>query len=319
MKTKYRFGFWLALLLLTGTVMTPAPAVWGAQSSRFELIERDGTKVVLAGIPRRVVALSRSTAQILWHLGIKPVGIPSSPALPPELQGIPQLGIAMRPDLEKIKALHPDLVIGFFDFKATLKPIFAEHGIPAYFIDDQRYTDTLAAITKLGVAFNRRAPARKLLETIKKRERKVLSKVAGQPSPRVMILFGTADAFLLAGEKSYVGDLVKRLGGTNVTGLIKGAKGPVNGYLPLSLENVVALNPEIILRISHGNPEATQAIFRKEFSENPVWKQTNAVQHQRIYDLEPELFFANPGLQCSDALEKLANMLYRPGDAGSRR
>jgi iron complex transport system substrate-binding protein len=319
MKAKYRFGLFLAVLLLTGILLTPASAVWGAKSSQFELIERDGTKVTLANIPRRVVVLTQSTAQVLWHLGVKPVGITPSPALPQELQGISQVGMGMRPDLEKIKSLRPDLVISFFGFKSTLKSSFAEHGIPAYFIDDQRYTDTLNNITQLGAAFNRREQARKLLETMKERERKILSRIAGKPSPKVMIIFGTANSFMLAGEKSFAGDLVKILKGTNITGLMKGVKGPLNGYMPLSLENVVALNPDIILRISHGNPGATQAIFRKEFSENPIWKQLSAVQQKRVYDLEPKLFFANPGLQCSDALEKLADLLYRTDNAERRR
>jgi hypothetical protein len=52
MKTKCRFGLWPALFLLAGSMLTPAPAVWGAKSSKFELIERDGTKVVLRRSPK---------------------------------------------------------------------------------------------------------------------------------------------------------------------------------------------------------------------------------------------------------------------------
>ncbi len=287
-----------------------APVAMGQTTSGFVLTEGDGTQVILPQPPRRVVVLSWSTAEILLRLGIRPVGVSSSlQPLPPEFQGIAEVGMAMRPDIEKIQSVRPDLVIASSQFKATMKPIFADHGLRAYFIDNQRYTDALASITKLGTAFDRREQADRLLAGIKQRERAVLARIAGRRPPRVLIIFGTSESFMLAREESYVGDLVKTLRGINVATAMSSG-GMLSGYVPFSLEKVVESNPEVILRIAHGNPETTAAIFRKEFASDPVWKRIEAVRRGRVYDLEEGLFFANPGLKCSDALEKMAELLY---------
>ncbi len=304
------------VLLLTFCLLLMIGSGWNASvassqtTSRFVLIEGDGTQIVLPQLPRRVVVLSWSTAEILAHLGIRPVGVPASlQVLPPQLQGIPEVGMAMRPDIEKIKNVRPDLVIASSQFKATLKPILVDHGMRSYFIDNQLYTDGLASITKLGLAFDRQEVAERLLAGIKKRERAVLARIAGRRPPRVLIIFGTSESFMLAREDSYVGDLVRTLRGVNVTTAMSSG-GMFSGYVPFSLEKVVESNPEVILRIAHGNPETTTAIFQKEFASDPVWKRLEAIKRGRVYDLEAELFFANPGLKSIDALEKLAELLY---------
>jgi iron complex transport system substrate-binding protein len=148
-----------------------------------------------------------------------------------------------------------------------------------------------------------------LLNDLRGREAIVLAEIEGKEAPRVMIIFGTAESFQMARENSYPGNLVKMLNGKNITdGLNLGQNQAP--YITFSIEQVIEFNPQVILRISHGNPQEVNKIFNQEFSSNPVWQSIDAVKNDRVYDLSNDLFFANPGLKIIDALEELAGYLY---------
>jgi len=51
-------------------------------------------------------------------------------------------------------------------------------------------------------------------------------------------------------------------------------------------------------------------MFDKEFKKNDIWKHFKAVQTNRVYDLQEELFGTTGNLAVSQALEALAKMLY---------
>jgi iron complex transport system substrate-binding protein len=301
----------ISLTALVGCQSTPTVEPNPApEEPRLVLIEGDGTEVVLDEMPERLVVLSVNTAGILAALGVMPVGIANTARAPEALKDVPQVGIPMSPDIEQIIGLRPDLVISSSTFKATQKSMFEQNNIKAYFIDNQRYTDVVANIEMFGELFNKEAEAQALIDGIKVREQALLHSLANKNKvqPTVMVIFGTAASFMLSSQYSYVGEMVAILGGKNVT---ESMTVPGNAaHLPFSLENVVALNPDVILRISHGNPMETKAMFEREFASNPLWSHISAVQNDRVYDLSQALFFSNPGLTAIDALEELAQILY---------
>lgn len=290
---------------------TPAtPVVPAPQPVKFRLVESDGTVFERDGIPQRIIVLSVPTAIIMDRLGIELVGITqTSRVLPPRLANLPEAGIPRNPNVEVIRSLNPDLVIISRDFKQMNKAKMDQHRIPTYYIDNQLYEDTFKSIEILGGAFGKQAAANQLIREMRARETQVLNAVKGKPAPKVLILFGTAESFTMQKSNTYAGNLVQKLGGINIADQIRLAE-TSTGNIPLSIEQVVALNPDIILRISHGTPEETQKIFDKEFVTNPTWSVVSAQQNNRIHDLPTNLFFSNSGLQIIDSLEHLAKLMY---------
>lgn len=280
----------------------------------FRLLESDGTEFVSDGTPERIVVISVATAQIMDYLGIELVGITRSMrSLGGRLGELPTVGFPMEPSIEAIMALEPDLVIISSDFKDRHEEKMLQHNIPTYFIDNQTYEDTYKSIEILGKAFRKKEKAEELISQMRNKEQEVLNMVESknEPAPKVLILFGTGESFMMARETSYAGGLVKMLGGKNITeGVEIKLSGEFSNYLPISIEQVVDLNPEIILRISHGTAEAARMLYEEEFSRNPIWGAVSAHQNNRVYDLTQELFFANPGLKVVEALEELASIIY---------
>ncbi|KPU44427.1 high-affinity heme uptake system protein IsdE precursor [Oxobacter pfennigii] len=277
-----------------------------AADTKFRLAEGDGTELVLDKMPENIVVNSVGTAIVMNELGIELKGMTTTTRqLPEGLKGLTGIGTPPRPDIEKITSLNADLVIVSSEFKAAQGEMFKQNGITAYFIDNQLYSDTYESVEMLGKAFGKEEKARELLKGIKEREEKVLEEVKGKTQPKVLIIFGTSQSFQMATEVSYVGDMVKILGGVNVVNSTSGS------YVPFSTENIVEANPDVILRISHGSPEEVKVLYAKEFDTNPIWQSVNAVKSGRVYDLDYELFSSNPGLKTIDALEALAKLLYQ--------
>lgn len=281
-----------------------------AVDAGFRLVEGDGTEFVLEKAPERIVVNSLGTALIMDALGIPIAGMTTtSRQLPESLKGVPDVGTPPKPNIEKIVSLNPELTIVSSEFKDAQKDMFSQNGIKTYFIDNQMYADTYKSVEILGKAFGKEEKAEELLKDIKQREEKALARAENKTPPKVLVIFGTSQSFQIATDRSYVGNMVKMLKSTNIAD--KAAAGDNGGvYIPFSAENIVEENPDIILRIAHGNAEEVRKLYEKEFENNSIWKSVAAVKNNRVYDLEEELFRSNPGLKTIDALEALAKMLY---------
>ena len=116
------------------------------------------------------------------------------------------------------------------------------------------------------------------------------AKYQNTASPRVLILMGLpGGSYLVATESSYVGDLVKLAGGTNVYG-----NGNGQDFVNVNAEDMLQQNPDIILRTSHAMPEEVMKNFETEFAQNDIWSKFSAVQNGKVYNLDNNYF----GMSC---------------------
>lgn len=125
-------------------------------------------------------------------------------------------------------------------------------------------------------------------------------------SPRVLILMGLpGGSYVVATESSYVGDLVKLAGGTNIYG-----DGNGEDFVNVSVEDMLKQNPDLILRTSHAMPEKVMAYFQEEFSNNETWQQFDAVKNNKVFDLNHEYFGMSANFNYQKGLEDLEGILY---------
>lgn len=115
-----------------------------------------------------------------------------------------------------------------------------------------------------------------------KEYRKVIGKYENDKikKPKVLVLMGLPGSYIVATEKSYVGDLVRIAGGINVYGDGKG-----RDFIHVSTEDMLSKKPDFILRASHGLPDEVKEMFAKEFKSNDIWKHFSAVKNGNVYDL----------------------------------
>lgn len=259
-------------------------------------------------IPKRVAVGTVGITEIFDALEIDLVGIPSSRSytIPTRYKDLTEIGMSMQPDMEILKSLDVDVFITDATLSKSLEKICQDKNIRAEFITTSGYDDIMFSIDSIGKAFGKEDKAKMIIDEMKKTEQSVINKLKDNENKKVMIIFGTPESFMLATDMSYIGDLANRLELENVTEGMD-IKSP---YIPFSIESVVAMNPDVILRFTHADPDTSRKMFQKEFSENPVWEALDAVKNHKVYDLDPHYFGVVANIRCAKALEQLYDMIY---------
>ena len=253
---------------------------------------------------KTVVAATVSGSQVLDKLDANVVGIPTTQLeMPEKFKGLPEVGQSMNPDLEVVASLNPDVFVMDNAFKDSVEKSLKEYDFNTFFLKTNTYTDYIKSIEELGKTIE----ATTLINELKNIEKEVKSK-KGDKAPTVAIIFGSGENFMLATETSYLGDLVKTVGGKNIASKLD--KNVENGYVQLSLEYILEQNPDYILRFAHGNLEETKKSFDKAFDKNPAYQELNAVKNNKVVDLDSNVFNVSANLKVKEAIQTLGDILY---------
>lgn len=257
---------------------------------------------------KTVVAATVSGSQVLDRLDAEVVGIPTTKLeMPERFKGLPEVGQSMSPDLEIVASLEPDVFVMDNLFRESVEESLNEYDFNTFFIKTSSYTEYLESIEELGKVINKEEEAAALINEFKDVEKEATAK-KGDKAPSVAIIFGGGENFMLATETSYLGDLAKAVGVTNIASNIDGEV--ENGYIQLSLEHILEQNPDYILRFAHGNLEETKKSFDEAFDKNPAYQELDAVKNNKVVDLDPAVFNVSANLKVKEAIKTLGDILY---------
>lgn len=262
--------------------------------------KKETAKQVKSESKERIVATTVAVTEIMNALEVDLVGVPtSSKTLPKRYTGLPEVGNPMSPDMEKVKSLKPSEVLSVTTLEYELKPVFDGVGMKANFLDLTSLKNMQNSISDLGKKYGREKQAEAVITKLDKKVASIQKEVKGKKEPTVLILLGVPGSYLVATEHSYIGDLVKQLGGKNIV------QGEKVEYLASNTEYLKKADPDIILRAAHGMPDEVVKMFDKEFKTNDIWKHFAAVKNNRVYDLEERLFGTTGNLAAIEALDEL--------------
>ena len=97
-----------------------------------------------------------------------------------------------------------------------LKPVFDGVGMKANFVDLTSLKICKIPLMNLGKQYGREKQAEAVVTKLDKKVASIQKEVKGKKEPTVLILLGVPGSYLVATEHSYIGDLVKQLGGKNI-------------------------------------------------------------------------------------------------------
>ncbi|MDM5236219.1 heme ABC transporter substrate-binding protein IsdE [Bacillus cereus] len=267
--------------------------------------KKETVKKVKSNSEERVIATTVAVTEIMDALEVDLVGVPTSyKTLPKRYKGLPDVGNPMSPDMEKVKSMKPSEVLSVTTLEYELKPVFNEAGIKANFLNLTSLKNMQNSITELGKKYGREKQAEAVVTKFDNKVADIQKEVKGKKEPTVLILLGVPGSYLVATEHSYIGDLVKQLGGKNIV------QGEKVECLASNTEYLKKADPDIILRAAHGMPDEVVKMFDKEFKTNDIWKHFAAVKNNRVYDLEERLFGTTGNLAAIEALDELKKMMY---------
>lgn len=314
MKRKIISGF-LALLCM-GSVLgcassaKNAPKEEAAQGTMEEQDKETEQEKELEEKPNDVSLISTSGAicEILDLLDYdNVVGIPeTSGEIPERYEGVTTVGQAMGPDLEIIKSLHADFVLSPIALEASLKEQYDSAGIASEFLNLSSVQGMYDSIDQLGTLLSREKEAKALREEYEAYMEEYTSASDEESSCMILMCFPSG-YYLIATEKSYVGNLVELAGGDNV---YSNYQGDENGFVSINPEDMVKRNPEKIFVFAHYNEEEAFAQMKENFETEETWKFYDAVQNGEVYYLPSDLFGMSATMSWTDSLDALKPMLY---------
>ncbi len=132
--------------------MTAAIPAWG---SSLQICDDTGQAVVLSKPAQRIIALYGAYNEILAEMGLldRLVGRTKADTQPPEIMAKPSIGTHMRPNVEMILGLKPDLIIqdaGAQDAMPGLDQL-RQQGVPVAVFHPDTFNSLFAVIQRLGV------------------------------------------------------------------------------------------------------------------------------------------------------------------------
>lgn len=261
----------------------------------------------------RIAATSMATVDIMEKLNIDLVAVPDSDIenISERYKDVPKVGMAMTPDIEKLKQLHPDYVFSPVSLISDLLPKYKAANLDYGFLNLNNIDGMYKSIEDLGNLLDRKKEAKELIEDYKKFMEDYKAKHKDKKAPKVLVLMGLPGSYVVATENSYAGSLIKLAGAENVY------EGTDQQFITINTEGMLKKDPDMILRTAHAMPDDVKEMFKKDFAENDIWKHFRAVKENKVYDLDYKKFGMSAKFNYKEALDDLEDLFYKNNDKQS--
>ncbi len=271
-----------------------------------QVTDQLGRQVTLPDHVDRVVVLQHQTLNLLVQLDATPdiVGIQydwkqqlgdSYQRLAPELSKLPTVGDLTHVNLESLVALHPQVVFVTNYAPKEMIDQISQLGIPVVAIslskdakdqagklnptldnEEQAYNEGLKeGITLIGDVVGREQQAKQLIDYTFAQRKIVSDRLQSIPAAQRIRVYMANPELTTYGSGKYTGLMMAHAGALNV------AAATVKGYKQVSLEQIIAWDPQVIF-VQDRYPEVIG-----EITDDPKWQTIDAVKNHKVY-LMPE-------------------------------
>jgi iron complex transport system substrate-binding protein len=253
--------------------------------------------------PSRIVCLTEETVETLYLLGEQDrvVGISGYVVRPPQARREkPRVSAFTSANIDKIRALKPDLVLTFSDLQADIAADLIRRGLNVHAFNQRSVAEILEMIRMLGAMVDAGERAEQLVGTLETRLAEA-RKRAESLMRRPRVFFEEWDDPLISGI-GWVSELVVTAGGIDIfadRGNQSAAKDRV-----VTAEEVVVREPDLIIGSWCGRK------FRAErVAARPGFAQTPAVQRQDLYEIKSSLILQPGPAALTDGLAEIQKII----------
>lgn len=260
-----------------------------------------GVKICLNDFPKRIVSLAPNLTETLYGLEAQDllVGRTARCNRPPDAARIAQVGAYLNPDLERIIALKPDLVLATRPgLREEIVNRLSGVGIPVFVEDCKSLDDVCSLIQRLGTLLRRTDRAQNLIHDIQERRTALHGRLETGRKPSALFAVGVKP-LVVAGGSSFLGSLLREAGGLNI------AEDTQIPYGRFSFEEVIRRDPEYILVLDKECKQEECLNYLKKYGT------LRAIQDGKVRSVDADLV-ARPSPRAADALEMIADVLH-PG------
>ena len=266
---------------------------------------------MLAGAaPQRIVSTAPSITEMLYAIGAgeRVVGVTTYCHYPAEAARKQKIGTYLRPDLEAILALRPDLVVVQRNSSNASARVSALK-LNVLELDHDTIPGIYDSLERLGRASGTEARAARLVRSIRAELESIRQRTSALPKRRTLFVVGRTpgalENIIAVGRSSYLNEVIELAGGENVF------RNSLAAYPKVSLEELLARNPEVIVDMG----EMAETIGVTEERKQAVvalWQRypiLEAVKGGRVFAVASDIFVV-PGPRVVEAVRAFARMLH---------
>jgi cobalamin transport system substrate-binding protein len=256
----------------------------------------------------RIVSLVPALTEMMFAIGAgdRVVAVSSYDEYPPDVKTLPRVGALLDPDVERIIALRPDLVL-LYGSQTDLMTQLQRASISYYEYRHGDLSTVTATIRALGARSGRTDAADSLAAGIERRLADLRRRTANQPKPRTLLVFGRERGSLrniyASGGRGFLHDILEVAGGVNVFADIK------TESVQASSEQILARAPDVIVEV-RSMESVTAAEQQEAVASWSVLGSLPAVKNHRVLVLGGQGLVV-PGPRIADSAEALAQALHR--------
>lgn len=255
-----------------------------------------GGAIALAPVPQRVVSLNPTTTELIFALGEEQrlIGRSRWDEWPAAAKQIPALGDAIHPAIERILAARPDLVVLYATpYNRPAYDRLRAAGVRAVALRIDHIAQFESAARLLGRMLGKAAAGDSVADSVAATLDRVRSATRDLPRPSVVWPVSASPPIAIGGG-SYMSELLDIAGARNVYGSMR-APSPA-----VSIEDVVARNPDFVIRGGDDNPSSAWST---------TWSAVPAVRAGRVVRVSTALV-SRPSVHLGEAAVALARALH---------
>jgi len=258
-----------------------------------------GNRVSIPDAGARVVSLSPGATEILFALGLDEeiVGISDFCDYPPgPVSAKPTMGGFSTPNIEKIQANDPHVLVLTRSMPIELKHQFDRLGISLFVAESKSFESLLLTIVELGKLTGRKDEAVALAGSMETEAKRIVEAVRAKSTGGVTTLIEIwANPYYAAGKNTLPGDIVRLAGGR----VVPDGK---REYQLLSEEAIINIDPEALI-LGHAPLSGDIAEDHRNVSS------IRAIRYNKVFVPDPDEFL-RPGPRVIDALGDIARFFH---------
>ena len=294
----------LAFLFIVVFQQTASAQPSKAFDKSFDVTDDRGVVVHFKQSPQRIVSILPSLAESVCELGRcqRLVGVDRYSNWPLSLTRLPQVGGGLDANIEAIVALKPDVVLMAVSSRAFDR--LEALGVKVVALEPKTHADVQRVLMKLGQLLDvpeEQGAARVwrnieagLTAAAKLMPARGAGSSSGAKPPTVY--FEVNPAPYAAGESSFMGETLTRLGAKNI--------------IPAALGPFPKINPEFVVR---ANPDVIMVGLRGSagFEQRPGWAAMRALREKRlcVFSNDDADVLVRPGPRMAEAAMLMAQCL----------
>jgi iron complex transport system substrate-binding protein len=284
------------LVLLLSVVLVLAACTTPVETPTEYVVDDLGRMVAINGTPQRIVSLAPSNTEILFALGLgdEVVAVTMYCDYPAQALDKEKVGDYYGPDIEKIVALQPDLVLATDFHRFDLIPALEQQGFAVFAVAPQTLNDVLESIERIGEITGKEAEALQLVNEMTSKIEAVEEQARAVEQKPSVLYMTWHDPMWTVGRDTWIDDLINIAGGVNIFSQ------NFEGGAMVQIEWVILQNPEVIITSEWSYDWALNATELAS---------TSASQTGRIHTFDDDLA-QRPGPRLVQGLDWFAYLIH---------